>query len=325
MVLDTRSMSEVSAVIVSWNSAAEIEGCISAALTAGVAEILVVDNGSTDQTREIVRKLPQVKLLHFPENLGFAGGVNRGVEAAQFDSVLILNPDCFVMSGLESMARAAQGGAAGGMLVHPDGKLQAGFAVRSFPTATILALEVLGINRLWPTNPSNQHYRCSSFNPAMAQEVDQPPGAFLMLNRPIFMNLGGMDEAFWPVWFEDVDYCLRLRQAGYKIAYCPEAKATHKGAASIEKILWTFRELAWYASLLRYATKHFGWLSRRLVGLAVAAASVLRAFTGIFFRRQGLKALDVYAGVFRLAWVSLVHDRVEHSRPAGRWEGAKHL
>lgn len=318
-------MSPVSAIIVSWNSAPDIAACIHAAQSAGVKEVIVVDNGSSDETREIVESLENVRLLHFPENLGFAGGVNRGVAASTSPYVLILNPDCQIESGLDEMVRAAGDGAAGGQMNGEGGNPQTGFAVRRFPTPLVLSLEVLGLNRLFPQNPVNRRYRCLDFDPSMEQLVDQPPGAFFLVRRDTFLRLGGMDEQFWPVWFEDVDFCLRLHQQGFKITYTPLARAKHRGGGSIVKILWAFKELAWYGSLLRYATKHFGWLSRRLVGLAVASASVLRAFTGIFSRHQGVRALAVYADVFRLAWSSLVHGRVDHRRFGRQMEGAKHL
>jgi GT2 family glycosyltransferase len=211
------------------------------------------------------------------------------------------------------------------MLLGASGELQTGFAVRRLPTASTLIFEVLGLNRLFPGNRVNQRYRCVDFDASQAQEVEQPPGAFLMVRKDVFKKLNGMDEGFWPVWFEDVDFCLRLREAGYKIIYCPAAKAKHRGGGSIEKILWPFKELAWYGSLLRYSTQHFGWLSRRLVCLAVAAASVPRALTGIIYRRQGVRALGVYADIFCLAWVSLVLDRVDHRRFSRHAEGAEHL
>lgn len=318
-------MNNIGAVIVTWNSEEDIAECIAAAKKAGVAETIVVDNGSKDRTRDIVAATDGVKLLYFPENLGFAGGVNRGVAALSTEYALILNPDCLVQVGLEQMAEAAREGAAGGMLLGANGELQTGFAVRRLPTPWTLIFEVLGLNRLFPGNPVNRFYRCADFDATRTQVVEQPPGAFFMVRKDIFEKLSGMDEAFWPVWFEDVDFCLRLRQAGHKIVYCPAAKAKHRGGGSIEKILWPFRELAWYGSLLRYATQHFGWLSGRLVCLAVAAASVPRALTGIIYRRQGVRALGVYADVFCLAWVSLVLDRVDHRRLSRHVEGAEHL
>ncbi|MEO5953572.1 MAG: glycosyltransferase family 2 protein [Chloroflexia bacterium] len=318
-------LTPVSAVIVSWNSAGEILDCIHAVQAAGAIEVIVVDNGSKDQTRQLVSSIPNVQLLYFPENQGFAGGVNRGVEAAHYNHVLILNPDCRILRGLEELAVAAVGGASSGMLLGTDGQLQKGFAVRRLPTPATLIFEVLGLNRLWPSNPVNGSYRCHDFDPTQPQEVEQPPGAFFMIRKDIFQTLGGMDERFWPVWFEDVDYCARLKKNSHKICYTPAASAIHTGGTSVRKISWPFKELAWYGSLLVYATKHFGWLSRRFVSLAVAAASVPRALTGIISRHKGVQALSVYADIFHVAWGSLVYGRVDQSYFARKMEDAEQL
>ena len=316
---------QVGAVIVTWNSAEDIADCIRSARNAGIEKIVVVDNGSTDHTRKIVELIEGVRLLVFPENLGFAGGVNQGVAALDTEYVLILNPDCFVDSGIPAMKRAARDGAAGGMLLGEDGKLQQGFAVRRLPTATTLIFEVLGINRIFAGNPVNRRYRCTGFDPKREQQVEQPPAAFFLVKREVFVALNGMDAEYWPVWFEDVDFCARLLLAGYRISYCPEAKAKHRGGGSVKKIFWPFKELAWYGSLLRYSIQHFGWLSSRLVVLAVAAASVPRALTGIIFRRQGVRTLGVYADVIRLAWMSLVHNRVDIRSFGRHLEGEDYL
>jgi GT2 family glycosyltransferase len=144
--------------------------------------------------------------------------------------------------------------------------------------------------------------------------VDQPAGAFLCFRREAFETVGGFNESFWPVWFEDVDFCLRLSQFGYTLRFTPLASARHAGAQSIRKILWSSKELAWYGSLLRYATLQFGWLSRRLVGLAVAAASVPRSLSGILFRHQSVRTLGVYARVLSLALGVVVTGRVDERR-----------
>ena len=135
--------------------------------------------------------------------------------------------------------------------------VQAGFAVRRLPTPLALALEVLLINRLWPGNSVNWHYRCYGFNLDEPAEIEQPAGAFLMFRREVWESLGGLDEGFYPIWFEDVDFCKRLRDHGYHVYYEPRAVATHLGGHSIRKILLEKRELYWYGSLLKYCSKHF--------------------------------------------------------------------
>jgi N-acetylglucosaminyl-diphospho-decaprenol L-rhamnosyltransferase len=315
----------IGAIVVTWNSSSDIAACLSALSEHLEGPIVVVDNGSKDETIAIARSFSGVTILEHPENLGFAGGVNRGAAQLATDYLLILNPDCELLSGVEALAAAAKDGASGGLLLNEDGTVQNGFLARAFPTPVSLSFEVLGINRLFPGNPVNRAYRCTGFDAKREQPVDQPPGAFLCVKRSAFEAIGGLDENFWPVWFEDVDFCRRLTLAGFTIRFTPLARAMHRGGRSVKQIYWPFKELAWYGSLLRYATKHFGWWSRRLVGLAVVAASVPRAFTGIFSRHQRAHALGVYARVMRLAWMSLLHGHVDRRRYGNQLEGPDHL
>ena len=311
-------------MIVTWNSEREIAACLTALERVHSGPVVVVDNGSADGTVEVVRGFRGVELLVQGRNLGFAGGVNAGVGRLSTDFVLILNPDVEVQSGLERMCEAGSGGAAGGKLIGLDGKVQKGFLARRLPSEWSLAFEALGLNRLWPQNPVNRRWRMLEFDPEREQPVEQPPGGFFLVRRDVFLLLGGMDEAFWPVWFEDVDFCRRLRDAGYPITYCPKAVALHAGGRSVNQIYWANKELAWYGSLLRYATKHYGWLARRMVGLAVAAASVPRAITGILFRRQSLKELGVYVRVMLMAFWTLTIGRVDFRR-FGQMNDRDHL
>jgi GT2 family glycosyltransferase len=315
----------VGVIIVTWNSAADLAACLTAIQTHSNCPIVVVDNGSKDQTLAIARSFADVTVLNYPQNLGFAGGVNRGAQALATDYLLILNPDCKLLTPFDALVTAAADGASGGLLVNPDGSIQQGFLSRRFPTPWALALEVLGINRLFPGNPVNRSYRHLDLDTRVQQPVEQPPGAFLCVQRDAFQAIGGFDEDFWPVWFEDVDFCLRLSQSGRPITFTPDARAMHRGGRSVKQIHWPFKELAWYGSLLKYATKHYGWWSRRLVGLAVAAASVPRALTGIFSRHQRAYALGVYVRVMRLAWKSLLHGRVDRRRFGSQLEGPDHF
>lgn len=317
-------MEQLGVVVVAWNSEAEIGGCLEALGRVHVGPVVVVDNASKDGTRAVVRGFAGVKLVESEKNLGFSGGVNRGVAELETEFVLILNPDLEVRSGLGAMCEAARGGAAGGKMLGEDGQVQRGFQARRLPRWESLAFEVLGLNRIFPENSVNQRWRCLDFDPEVQQVVEQPPGAFFLVRRDVFAQLGGMDEDFWPVWFEDVDFCQRLWQAGYRIEYCPEAVALHAGGRSIKQIYWANKELAWYGSLLRYATKHYGWLARRLVGLAVAAASVPRAITGILFRHQSFTELGVYAVVMRMACGTFTNGRVDIRR-LGQMDDRDHL
>jgi GT2 family glycosyltransferase len=161
-------------------------------------------------------------------------------------------------------------------LLGPDGKLQVGFLVRKFPTASVLALEALLLNRLWRGNPINAAYRGFELDYTSRQVVDQPAGAFLMIRRRVWEQLGGFDERFWPLWFEDVDFCRRAADRGYCWYYTPDAVAKHTGAHSIFELTLEMRLIYWYGNLLRYSAKHFRPWGMRAVCLAVVTGSLLR-------------------------------------------------
>lgn len=294
-------MTRVAIVIVTYNSALEIGGCLDSLAGLSGAEVVVVDNASADDTRARVaaRGFPSIANS---TNIGFAAAVNRGVRATTAPFVLLLNPDAQFLRGLETLisrCSAPENGAAGGMLVGADGLPQAGFMARNLPSPGTLIFEVLGINRLWPGNPLNWHYRCKYMDPMTATRVDQPAGAFLMFPRTVWERLKGFDESFRPLWFEDVDFCARIRAAGLHVYYEPAAVAKHAGSHSIRALSLENREKYWYGNLLEYAAKHYRPVGYRAVCGAVALGSILRAIWA--FSRGGVKALEVYGYVARLA------------------------
>ncbi|HXJ40362.1 MAG TPA: glycosyltransferase family 2 protein [Bryobacteraceae bacterium] len=303
-------MTRVAIVIVTYHSAAEIGGCLDALRNETDVEIVVVDNASTDGTREAVLARG-IRLIANPTNCGFAGGVNIGVKATTAPLILLLNPDAHLQCGLGEMAAMFDAdekmGIVGGRLTGPDGQPQVGFMTRNLPTPAALSFEVLGINRLWPGNPVNWHYRCMEVSPMIAGPTEQPAGAFFMFSRRVWDTVGGMDERFAPVWFEDVDFCARVKGAGFGIFYQPTAVARHAGGHSISSIPARVRHNYWYGNLLEYAAKHFGIIGFRVVCAATALGSCLRAVRG--WPQSSPTVLSEYGAVVRLAFVRLFSVR----------------
>jgi N-acetylglucosaminyl-diphospho-decaprenol L-rhamnosyltransferase len=296
-------MTDTAIVVVTYNSGEEIGACLDAAMLSG-AEIIVVDNGSVDGTLGVVRQR-NVRLIANGRNLGFAAAVNLGFRATVAEFVLLLNPDAVLQQGLpelRELCRAPGTAAAGGRTVDAHGNPQAGWMVRRLPTPAAICFEVLLINRLWPTNPVNWRFRCLDWDLHNMEpmQVEQPAGAFLMVRRDAWERVGGFDEAFYPLWFEDVDFCFRLKAAGLRIMHVPRAVVTHLGGHSIRKMPRGFREFYWYGSLLRYASRHFSPLHRRLVCSSVVAGSVVRAIAR-FFDRGDRQELTVYWKIVGLA------------------------
>lgn len=293
-------MTQVAAVVVTYNSQAEIGACLDA-LTPLVSEIVVIDNASEDGTVDRVRTRPDVRLIANRENRGFAAAVNQGVRASSAPVLLLCNPDSAPVSPIEPAARAAavHGGACGS-LQDDCGNHQAGFAVRRFPSPAALAFEALGFNRLWPGNPINRRYRCLDHDWAHGSFVEQPPAAFFLVRRDVFDEVGGMDEQFHPVWFEDVDLCRKIYSAGHKIWYEPSVRVRHIGAHSVGLVGIEYRVQYWNASLLRYARKYFPYPGFAAVCAAVAAGSVFRMIAGMVTAR----GRGFVAAFAKVAWLS---------------------
>ena len=302
-------MNRIGVVVVTYNSEDVIDRCLDACPD---LPTVVVDNASQDQTRELVARRPAVKLITNSNNLGFAAAVNQGVAALDTDLVLLLNPDVALQTPIDLLAEACSRpgiGAATGKLVDNEGKIQAGFALRRFPTPLALVYEVLGINRLFPRNRLNRRYRCLDVDFSKRAEVEQPPGAFLIFRRQVWQQLGGFDTHFHPLWFEDVDFCKRMHDVQLKIQYVPEVIARHQGGHSIAGLDWICRQVYWYASLLRYACKHFRPYAYRGVSAAVVLGSIFRAAIEIV-RSRSVRPLKAYASVGRIAGLSMISGRV---------------
>ena len=276
-----------------YNSEAVIGKCLDAlAEMAPSATAFVIDNASRDRTLEEVRARKGVRVIANDKNLGFAAAVNQGVRAASQEPVasehlLMLNPDTRLLTALDDLEHASREyGLASGKLLDKTGSPQEGFTIRRFPTPLTLWFELCGFNRLWPSNPVNRSYRYLDRDLDEAGPVEQPAGALLMFRKDVWEQLGGLDEKFYPVWFEDVDFCRRAEEAGYKIEYTPGVAAEHLGGHSVSEIPEGCRAVYWCASLLRYASKHFASSAYCGVCLAVALTSVPRAVVGMIRARS---------------------------------------
>ncbi|HEY3740010.1 MAG TPA: glycosyltransferase family 2 protein [Bryobacteraceae bacterium] len=276
-------MSRTGILIVTHNSAGHIGACLDALNTVRATGdvVLVIDNASTDHTAHAVAGKQDIRFVQNKANAGFAGAVNQGFRLLlddQVDDVLLLNPDVILRSPLHDLKAACRrSGLACGRLTGIDGKTQIGFSFRRFPTPFTLLFETVGVNRMWPSNPVNRRYRCLDVDHDVAGEVEQPAGAMLMVRKDVWTLVGGFDEDFHPVWFEDVDFCRRAATAGFRAAYIPTLEGTHAGGHSVLQIPNQSRRRYWYASLLRYSRKHFGRAGRGLVAVGIGGAAMVRS------------------------------------------------
>jgi len=264
---------KLSVVVVTWNSATDIESCLDSIHFGSEFEVIVVDNASTDATRQKLRCSHHLKLIENPRNEGYARANNQGIRLATGEYVLLLNPDTRIELGaLDTLARHLDEhpavGAAAPRLVSPDGKTQ--FSIRSFPSAASLFWELIGLARLFPKSRIFGRWKMKYFDYDRTAEVEQPMASCLMLRRTILNSLVPgpsslvpspsslvpcvMDERF-SMFFNDVDLSKRMADAGWKTAYIANAKVVHRHGASTKQVRpKMIRES--HRSAFRYLRKH---------------------------------------------------------------------
>jgi len=277
----------VSAVVVSFNSRDCLPDCVRSLRLEGVADVIVVDNASSDGSVEAVRASdPDVTVVATGANLGFGSGANRGVEASTGDHLLLLNPDTVVEPGTVKALSGALDRDPGLAVVGPrlenvDGTLYP--SVRRFPDLWVATGHAF-VGLVWPANPFTRRYRMLDWDHAdSAPDVDWVSGACMLVRRSAFESVGGFDEGYF-MYVEDVDLCWRLGRAGWRVGYEPSGRVVHALGASSR--LAPYRMIAaHHRSLLRFASKTSTGVGRALVPLVAAG---LGARTGAAWLHHAL-------------------------------------
>lgn len=246
-------------IIVNWNSGAQLLASvlsISQYSSNIVQKTIVVDNGSTDSSDACIENLPNVELIRTGFNLGFGKACNLGARGAKSEYLLFLNPDAALHS--DSLLRAlafmqdsvnANVGICGVQLLDELGHLSR--SCSRFPSVAGFVTHALGIDRFFP----HFGHAMTEWDHAQTREVDQVIGAFFLVRRAVFEAMGGFDERFF-VYFEEVDFSRRARNAGWRSVYLADAQAFHAGGGTTNQI--KARRLFYsLRSRLLYVFKHF--------------------------------------------------------------------
>ena len=255
-------------VVVHWRNETELAELCAAWPRDPRFELVVVDNGSSGAFPELP---PGARRLSPGENLGFAGGVNAGVAASTAELVLILNPDARPLAGaldalLAGFAAHPEAAGLAPRLRGEDGALQHRWQLRSLPSAGRLLFQAFFVPGA--SGPRDE--------PAAGTAVEQPAAAALALRRRALDAVGGMDTAFFPAWFEDVDLARRLRDRGARLLYWPSAEFVHGLGSSVPRLgygpfLWIYNR-----NLARYLVRHHGAFTAALAGPLIATGALLR-------------------------------------------------
>jgi GT2 family glycosyltransferase len=252
-------VSDVSVVVVTHNSRSKVPALLAALRNhAPHAEVVVVDNASSDGTAELIaREFPAVRLIARRTNVGLSAGVNEGVAATSGIYVAVLNPDIrFEADALSPLAVYLQAHAGVGVvapkLLNDDGSLQ--FSCRAFPGyATALFSRYSILTRIFPRNAVSRRYLMTDFDHTAERDVDWASGAALMFPRAVFDAVGGWDPTFF-LFSEDVDFCKRVHDAGYRVVYQPAVSMHHGIGISTSAAPRVVLER--HKSMWRYYRKH---------------------------------------------------------------------
>lgn len=223
----------ISTIIVNYNAGQFLRGCVDSLLHCPLEiEIIVIDNASTDGSLDGLLGLPSVQIIKNPTNVGFAAACNIGARIACAPFLLFLNPDCFFKPGtlaglLEAMHADERVGMAGGLLANSDGTEQAG-GRRAVPTPWRSLVRAFGLVRFsdrWPRLFFDFHLHKQPL-PDRPIEVEAISGACMLVKRDAMQDVGEWDEGYF-LHCEDLDWCMRFRQKGWKILFVPSAHITH--------------------------------------------------------------------------------------------------
>ena len=261
-------------------------------------EVIVHDNGSADGTVDMVEtQYPQVKLIR-GENIGFSKANNRGIAASSGRYILLLNPDTKIQANtlqvmLEFMDKRLDVGMATCKVVLANGKLDPACR-RSFPTPWVAITRLSGLSLMLPNSKLFNKYNLSFLPEDEEYEIDSCSGAFLLTRRNVIDKIGLLDEDFF-LYNEDLDWCYRAKDAGYKVYYCPAAQITHykRQSTQFSKIAqWEFHH-----SMILFYRKHFSdkypWIVNQIAYLGPYVRYYLKLgfshFDNFFARLFGKK------------------------------------
>jgi GT2 family glycosyltransferase len=329
----------VSVIVVSFNTRDLLRECIQSIvaecerLTDGLtAEILVVDNASSDGSPEMVASefatasVP-VRLIRSEVNLGFGAANNLAMEAARGRYMVLLNSDAFFHPGalglaIQHMDADSTVGVGGARLIGPAGEWQP--SARAFPTIWLVFVVFSGLASRYPHSRIFGAFDRTWASPDLEADVDWVPGAFSIVRREALAQAGLFDPQFF-LYSEEVDLCRRIKAKGFRVLYWPDVVVTHIGGESgrqlttlkfsdseAQVVLWRMR------STLLYFRKHHGfrvWEIRRLEDVMHSLRWLRNRWSRNAARRQRAEEARVLLALMRQAWKETKGGRVSPPRP----------
>ena len=265
---------DISFIIVNWNTVALLKNAIRSIKNDYSFEIIVVDNASTDNSVDMLKKeFSDVYLIENSVNMGFSSAVNQGIGVAVGDYVILLNSDAVLESEsvdrlISYMNENQDTGICGGQLINPDGSRQNSFD--NFPSLATELLNKSLLRLFFPDKYPSKNMDCTT-----PLNVDSIIGACFVIRKKCMQEIGLLDEDYF-FFMEETDWCYRATKAGYKITFVPSARITHLQGKSAEKIHIKSR-IEYYYSRYLYFFKNHGKLSFAILLCLVFLRCILKS------------------------------------------------
>jgi GT2 family glycosyltransferase len=284
----------LSIIIVSFNTSGLLRRCLRSLSDYPPAEdyeIIVVDNGSTDDSREMVKEnFPRVKMIANPANRGFAAGNNRAFKVAWGRYLLLLNSDTEVTPGavdrlLQFLRENPRVGLAGGKLLNLDNTLQP--SCRPYPSLRRIIFSYRSpLNIIFPNNLFTRSYLTPPGSYETIHRVDSVAAAFVLIRRAALEEVGLFDERFF-MFLEDSDLCYRMKKSGWGVYYNPRSAVYHHWGGTSSKMPYRM-VLEHNLSMWRFLLKHYryGFIKKSLLAAGFSLNIIITWLLNLFPRRE---------------------------------------
>ncbi|MGF7049220.1 GT2 family glycosyltransferase [Paenibacillus sp. DS2015] len=287
---------DLSILIVNYNTCKLTLDCLQSVFASNTGytfEVIVVDNHSIDSSIDrISEEFPQVTLIANQDNTGFAKANNQGMAIAKGRYTLLLNSDTIVQGDtlqtmISFMDENPTVGASGCKVILPDGSLDKA-CKRGFPTPSASFYYAFGFSKFFPDRPKFNQYQLGHLDPDEEYPVDCLVGAFMMVRRDTIAQVGGLDETFF-MYGEDIDWCYRMKQAGWGIHYYPRTFIIHyKGGSARRRptrIIYEFhRAMAVFHR--KHYRKQYHWMTNGTIYIGIGLKFTLALLKNKLRTRQ---------------------------------------
>jgi len=304
---------DLSIIIVNWNTCSLLKKCLESIMkfTHGIQdELIVVDNGSTDDSVKVIESsFPSVKLIKNKKNLGFSKAVNQGIKISQGKNVLLLNSDTYINENtfarmVDLMKKQNHIGAMTCKVLYPDGRSQSAYC--RFPNLPGMIYEILSISKHIAHSKIFYKYDVSQWDYSVSRELKDdlwPGGGCLMIKKEVLEKVGAMDENFGYAYMEDADLCYRIKKNHYSFYYLAEATIYHHHSYSVLKSSQDFKDLL-TLNLQRnkyyFYKKHYGSIDLLILKALDICKNILIEFYWLLTYFFNLKQREKYRNKIKL-------------------------